>query len=511
MTTIETIWHELVTSALLGTERRPFVLPRGESVVGELLTPLAAAAPEAALLGAAAVVSQYRRTGSSAAPATEPLPTASTHEALQPCSARSRYHLTQLLGGQHRELLGEWLNLAATAGICAPPQYLPALLDLGNTQPAQRTAIAPLLGTRGRWLAAQNDDWHYAILPTATFSSLNEAQLLDQWETADRANRLVLLQATRQHAPERTHGLLRATWAQEKADDRAAFLEALAYGLSMDDEPLLEAALDDRAKDVRRIAATLLTRLPESRLAARMRERAHVHMSLKRRMLRTAVIEVTLPIGYDSAMQRDSIEQKPHGTLGEKAWWLQQILGTLPPHEWTTQWRLTPSELIAAAAQGEWRELVLGAWLVATTRHSDADWAEALLTSGALPVAAEVETLIDVLPAERRERYVTQIIRANAPLTATLLRHCTHPWSEAFGRTVLAYFRSQISSGPRPPSWVLLTLVKESARYLPVTLAGSSGDWPTEHPAWSSWQGAVERMLVVLQFRAEMRAALERG
>ena len=42
----------------------------------------------------------------------------------------------------------------------------------------------------------------------------------------------------------------------------------------MDDEPFLESALDDRSREVRQQAADLLTRLPDSRLALRMAERA---------------------------------------------------------------------------------------------------------------------------------------------------------------------------------------------------------------------------------------------
>ena len=52
------------------------------------------------------------------------------------------------------------------------------------------------------------------------------------------------------------------------------FLSVLADGLSLADEPLLEAALDDRAAEVRSWAAYLLARLPGSALGQRMAERA---------------------------------------------------------------------------------------------------------------------------------------------------------------------------------------------------------------------------------------------
>ena len=502
-------WHELVTTALLGTERRQVALPTDGSF-NSLFAPLAMAEAEQALLSAAALLSQYRRAGRTAVPTDAPLPAPAPADALTNASAQSRYHLTQMLNGQHRELLSEWLNLAQVAQVAAPPPHLAALLDLGNTQPALRGLIAPVLGTRGRWLAEHNPDWQYALQAITSVTALSEAELLDQWEIADRASRMALLRTTRHHMPARARTLLLATWAQEKADDRANFLEVLAHGLSMDDEPLLEATLDDRHKDVRRAAAGLLMRLPESRLAQRLRVRAHSYLVLRKRVMRAPIIEVTLPAGFDSAMQRDGIEQKQQGAFGEKASWLYQIVSAVPPAEWSAHWRSEPAALLAAAAQREWKDLLLSAWLAATIRHRDADWAEALLLPGLLPVTAEVENLIHVLPVTRRERYLTQLMREQAALAPPLLRHCTHAWSEPFGRAVLDYFRAQIIGGSRQPSWVLLTLVKESARYMPVTLANESVkfDWPKEHPAWSNWEVAIDRLLFVLQFRAEMRAGL---
>jgi hypothetical protein len=145
---------------------------------------------------------------------------------------------------------------------------------------------------------------------------------------------------------------------------------ALAAKLNMDDEPLLESALDDRSKEVRRAAAELLTGLPESRRAQRMLARALPLLAWipaeKPRMLglrqgQPARLEIALPDACDQPMIRDGIEPKPPADrqdLGQKAWWLFQILRTVPPAIWSRRFNIAPAELIEAAARGEWHALL---------------------------------------------------------------------------------------------------------------------------------------------------------
>jgi len=144
--------------------------------------------------------------------------------------------------------------------------------------------------------------------------------LSTEWETGSRPARLLLLAELRGSAPALARSLLESTWATERADDRAAFLATLARGLSIDDQPLLESALDDRSKEVRRAAAELLTSLPDSRRAQRMLARALPLLAWvpaeKPRMLglrqrQPAKLEIVLPDVCDQPMIRDGIEPKP--------------------------------------------------------------------------------------------------------------------------------------------------------------------------------------------------------
>ena len=70
--------------------------------------------------------------------------------------------------------------------------------------------------------------------------------------------------------PDLARTLVASTWSSDPARVRTDVLRALTVGLAPDDEPLLEAALDDRAGGVRDVATELLDRLPGSARAGRM-------------------------------------------------------------------------------------------------------------------------------------------------------------------------------------------------------------------------------------------------
>ena len=61
------------------------------------------------------------------------------------------------------------------------------------------------------------------------------------WETGSHQTRLALVQHLRATQPPVALDLLSTTWSTEAAKERAAFVGALAEGLSLADEPFLES------------------------------------------------------------------------------------------------------------------------------------------------------------------------------------------------------------------------------------------------------------------------------
>ncbi|MDP9256433.1 MAG: DUF5691 domain-containing protein [Actinomycetota bacterium] len=314
-------WPELVSVALLGTERRePPTLSHAElsAFAGE-------GSSEERLLAAAGAVAVYRRAGR-AALAAPALPAPSPGDERPACGPAATSRLSVLLGDR-RALLPEWLRALAATGARAPAEHVPDLLQAATATPALQAEVEAVLGERGRWLAVQEPRWAWA----AALPDGEEARE-QLWATGERPQRRRLFALIRGEQPQEARALLEQGLAQEEPEDRAWFVSALADGLSIEDEPLLEAVLADRRQEARTAAASLLSCLPGSGFAQRMRERALPLVQLeggRRKHVRCA-----LPEDCDEAMARDGIVRRPPQGTGRRAWWLEQLVGWTPLSVW---------------------------------------------------------------------------------------------------------------------------------------------------------------------------------
>lgn len=494
-------WRDLVTCALLGTERQAPELPAGDDALGQLLSWLDGDDREGLLLRAAGVMALWRWAGHLLTHDPQPLPSPCESDAAPVCGPLARQHLALMLQGHYAELLLEWLEALSAAGRRAPEEFLPALLEAGAARIGLRPALLPVLGRRGRWLAQQNPAWSYAV-------QTDDENL---WQTGQFEERLALLRQLRATRPDRTLELLIATWSEDRARQRREFVEALATGLSMADEPFLEAALDDRSVEVARAAADLLARLPESRLIQRLTAQALqlVHFQ-PGRLLKRDRLEVALPED-DPTLRRDGVTDPPPGVkLGEKAWRLSRIVGAVPPSVWSREWQRTPAEILAISRNHEWRQALLDGWVLATQRHRDPDWAETLLPlyPDHDPLTA---ALAEVLPPARFEAYLLALLHeASSGRAAALvvLSRVQRPWSVELGRAVLAQVRQRIRED-KQPDWWLSNALRGFARWLPPELGEEAATgWPTKAKQWPQWKSAVNDFLDCLQFRRAMREAI---
>jgi hypothetical protein len=526
------LWELLVAAATLGTERRAWAAPPAEGPLGAALARLDPADQEGALLGAAALLASYRRAGrtptalSGDAPAA---PSPAPEDDRRECPPLAVQHLQSILNGAYRAVLPEWLAAVAAAGLRIPSGDLPDLLEIGRATSSLRPLIRTVIGARGGWLAAQNPDWDYAktedpelrVALSGQSSAAAAPALQAQWETGSRITRLALLEALRATQPELARGLVQQSWSGERAEDRAAFLERFAQGLSMADEPFLETALDDRSKEVRRVAADLLTRLPESRLVGRMVARLQPLLRwtpgeparlLGIKPARLAAIEVALPEGCDKAMARDGISPKPspHHDLGERGVWLMQLISAVPPATWSAAWGARPAEIVAAAQQSEWKSALLDGWTTATMACGDPDWAEALLQAD-----PERVNLGQALPPERLEALLVPMLRGDCvPLhrhpALSLLRQAEHPWSLKLGHATLDALYRHMRQWTKKDDYLLHSALQEFfALRLPAELVQKIADgWPDQKHVRERWQPAMDRLLITMQFRQDMLAVL---
>ncbi len=380
-------WQDLVTASLIGTERSAVPL----IAVPGVPTPADAPAdPAAMLLDRAALLTVARRGGRPAEHA-EPLPVAEPDPAaVSPAAGR---RLARMLGGEHPDLLAEWLSAAVTRGRRVPAHLLPALLDrarrVSPPDPKLRRLAAEAGGSRARWLAGLNSDWNFVTAFTLTGD--------EAWRLGDAGQRRGYLAALRACDPDAARELIAANW-DTSARERVMFLSVLAdgpAGLSLDDEPLLEAALGDQAEDVRGWAAYLLARLPGSALGQRMAERALGSLRLDRGIGGTRLL-ASPPVECDAAMRRDGITAGPGAggsQLAGQAYLLLEVLARTPLRTWTDEFGRSAEQILAVPAGG-WTPVLFTGWSRAAMAQRDQEWMVALISLAlADGPPADVETL----------------------------------------------------------------------------------------------------------------------
>ncbi|MEU6364699.1 DUF5691 domain-containing protein [Streptomyces sp. NPDC046931] len=519
-------WEELVTLALLGTDRR---------------TPPWASGREApaALLDLAAVETVRRRAGLRPAPA-GPRPEPAAPDPRPPLPPAAARRLALLLsdrpgtgGGGRRgtapdlmELLPQWLALANARGFAPPPEVLPALLDAARGRTDLRPAVLAFAGPRALWLARLNPDWRFALRSAPGGAELppeDPGRVRDLWEQGLFAERVALLGALRARQPAAARELLAGTWATERAEDRLMFLDLLRTGLEPADEPFLEQALSDRSRNVRATAAELLPALPGSALAARMAARAAACVAVDRTSGEPALV-VEPPHECDPGMERDGVAATAPTGRGERSWWLGQLVEAAPLAIWTR--RLggrTPTEIVALPVADDWRDELHAAWCRAAVRQRDPGWSRALLGPpsapeaggpGAVPLAERAKLLSTLGPAERAEWVAVFIATHGLSEAFQLLGVCAVPWATPLGRAVVDALNIARDAGSYP--WSFSGVMGLAERCLDPAEAGRLAaltaipDEPEDASpgAGGYWAEAFQRLTTTLRLRAAMREEL---
>ncbi|WP_435865016.1 DUF5691 domain-containing protein [Streptomyces spectabilis] len=525
-----TPWEELVTTALLGTDRRT---PHLDAPGKEAPT---------ALLDAAAVQTVRRRAGlRPALAAARPEPAPDDPRPVVPPAARRR--LASLLadhptaGGGRRgtapdlmELLPQWLALANDRDFAAPPELLPALLNAARGRTDLRPQALAFAGPRARWLAALNPDWKFALRAAphgattiAAQGGQDETEVERRWQEGLFAERVALLASLRAHDPAAARALLAGTWTTERAEDRLMFLDSLRTGLGPADEPFLEQALGDRSRNVRATAAELLSALPTSALAARMADRASSCVALDR-TASTPTLTVEAPHECDASMERDGVTPKPPAGRGARSWWLGQLVEATPLATW--QSRLggrAPADIVALPVTDDWRGELHAAWCRAAVRQRDATWSRALLGSPSAPDAAgpgavslaERAKLLAALDAPERAAWVAGFIDAHGLSEAfQLLGVCAVPWSPDLGRAVVDALNIARDAGSYPWSFSgVMGLAERCLDPAEAVRLDALTAVPDEREdaapgAGGYWSEAFQRLVTTLRLRAVMREEL---
>lgn len=540
---------KLLAAALVGTARRPWA---GSSVqVGDRRLTLGPAdaphgpapgnAPDrgspgndggptgtsdaAELLAAAAVALGYRRAATTAITGHRPVPPAPA-EQLGEVGPAAAARLRLLLGDGdtpggarvvHR-LLDQWLAAATECGVLVAPDTLPALLDVGRRRTDLRPAIAQVCGRRGRWLAAQRPEWAYLLAEAP--GPGDEPGVADAtppseprgWQTGSTAERLDLLARLRRTDPTAGRDLLAGTFGAESADDRIRLLEVLEIGLSQADNAFLDRALDDRRREVREVAASLLRRLPGSAFSRRMAARASASVRYVGQGADAPRLAVDPPAEVDAGLRRDGVPTRPPANVGLGAWLLEEVIAATPLDTWTSATGRSPAGVVELAARHDWQAPLLHGWARAAGTQRDVAWAEALVATaergtpgaGALPQQLAWDLHL-VLPPARLARFAAEALRTDPARAHRLLAVSPEPWPDELSTAVV----EQIARHARTDrqGWQLAELCRAAATALPswyaVALADLSGQLQDEAVA-VALRRPVAELAATLAFRHEM-------
>lgn len=284
-----------------------------------------------------------------------------------------------------------------------PHAVLPQALDAAARSVSLRTRLLPVLGTRGHWLAGCNPAWAFAHGDAARDTAVaTDAPLA--WDEARHEARLAWFALTRHTDPGLARQRLQDSLKVLSARERVDFVTALAAQLEPADAPLLQSLLKDRSREVRSLAGPLLVDLPTSAHAQQVLEWMQSLLTRRSGLLRRTRWECDAPQTANPAWADAGIEPKrpQHDALGERAWWLYQLVRQVPLAWWVSHTGMTPVQLLAFARGTDWEAALQRGWLERVDATHPA-WVEAMLDDRSLHV--HTARLLSMLPVTQREQY----------------------------------------------------------------------------------------------------------
>lgn len=504
--------EELQTLLLLGTDRTPLsedllqYLQEADVVLDEN--------PEKSAASALVYFRQWRRAGFSIEQWKGELPAMEVSEKEESeCSMASARCLQEILEGKYSDALVEWVHLLLQVQQVLPREALPALFQRSLSDPELWDTIGPAIGGRGQWLLQQNPLWR----------PLSDVREHAAWGTSTGAARLALLRSMRKQDAALGLNQLQSSWDNEDPAQKAALLAELSHGLNSGDEAFLENCLQERRKETRQMAAELLACIPNSGLIQRYLGYLWDCIELK-----DARIVLNLPAEAPEAWRKDGVEisGKAPYSFTQRSAWLFQLLRRLPPKFWQTKWGFEPLQAIALFAQQDREESWVQALTDASLLHHDSVWQEALAEWWLnQPNASSWQTstgrhLLQVLPAASLHKLLSPFLQKQPYLleedhVATyLLCANPQPWNEALSLALIQPFKRYLAGADNPfwNIWHYARLLKALAYHCPPELFPTmNGGWNVDSPLWQRWQGEVERMLAVLQFRGKMYKSFQQN
>ncbi|MEQ8702582.1 MAG: DUF5691 domain-containing protein [Phaeodactylibacter sp.] len=502
------IWEALAKLALLGTERGQ--LPhKVQEALGKVGIQTAQA-PEAVLLEGAALYHQLRRAGfplQKGAAATL-RPDTAKRPAMPPRAARQMEHVIR---GNYRDALPEAFQLTAQAGYALPPEHLPALLYKAARRKNFWKALRPLLEPSDFEFLQLNPDW----------AGLTECPTAGDWSSLSQETRLQMLRHIRFEQSEKAILYLQECWEELTPPEKKGLLGLLETGLSAADQLFLETQLEDSRKEVRQAAARLLLKIPDTPLQDTIYKEAASWLEVQKDG-RLDLHAPKQPVAYFKklGLYRTKKHKYAGGVHAGQAY---DILSLVPPKRWEAHFGKPTLDTLRLFARGNQQILLTDAVANAALLHQDHRWIEALLRhwwrtdNEARWNSALGKALMAALPDAVFNDIMSQYLRQHQgyieeeSFAGQLLCLGSHQWESGVARQVLSNFREWLNAAQSVywNLWHYKRILQVAAFRGPVSvLPALQTGWNTRAPAWSNWEGDIDRCLKTLAFRKDLQDAL---
>lgn len=247
-------WAELVSTALIGTDRRPVPQVTGaDAQAGD-----ASQDPALTLLSQAALAGLAWRVGRPPERFEGTLPTPAPVDSRPPLPEPAARRLRTILDS-YPKYLPEWLSAVRAAGYRLPAVFLPQLLDLGRTNMLIRVDLAAVLGEPGRWLVTSGGNWKYLLREART------RLRPEDWQSPDADERIAYVAGLYLSDAPAARQLIRETWAGERVPVKLGLLALLSRYPDPEDLSFVQALIRDPSKQVRDEATLLAGSLERKR------------------------------------------------------------------------------------------------------------------------------------------------------------------------------------------------------------------------------------------------------
>jgi hypothetical protein len=484
-------WHDLLNSALLGTEKKQASaerLPADLSDAATLVMEGKGADKEEQFLQLAALAFNYRQCGvlplqkePVSIPEAEP-------EELSYCSSFSMQVLKDILDQESIPLLALWLQQCAHKQLVIQPDLLPVVLSLG----VQHKYLQPLLGMccgkRGAWLSRFNSDWDFSIAASDD----------EIWQTGSLEQRKAVLQKVRATHPAQAREWLQQTWPQEDANTKAALLPFLSNNISDDDIPFLEGLATEKGKKVKEEGMRLLKLIPGSAIIQQYWQvvRQSVVLKEKKSLLGKAKSYLHIQLSdvpeevFKSGIEKLSNQKD----TSDEAFILYQLIDFIPPHFWESHFNLAPDKIIDLFLESDEASRYLPAIGMATGRFKNAAWAPLFMGDN----NRFYTDILPLLSKGDREAYVLHHFGRVGDMAVNLLTKEDVEWSMALTRRVIEHTAKN-------PYQFNRGFYNQHIHLLPVGIATELKNYKADESYnQSAWDGISSYVVSLLHLKSQL-------